>query len=163
MSALDVRPTGQQLVDLARKHVGERYVFGAIAPKFDPGYKGPWDCAELIAWVIYQAAGILYGCSTSDVENLAEADAYTGYFARDCLQRGTGITPGEAASFPGSVVLRIPKPGKRGHVVLSDGFGRTIEAHSTKLGVIESKLAGREWDVGILIPGIEYEQAKERK
>ena len=152
------RPTGQQLVDLARKHIGEPYVFGSIAPKYDAGYHGPWDCAEFPAWIIYQAAHILYGCSTSDPERVAEADAYTGYFARDCLQRGNGITVKEAATFPGALVLRLPKPRKTGHIVISDGLGGTVEAHSTKLGVIQHKLAGRAWDIGILVPGIEYTQ-----
>jgi len=57
---------------------------------------------------------------------------------------------------PGAAVLRRPQPGAVGHIVISDGRGGTVEAHSTKLGVIASTISGRRWDMGILVPQIEY-------
>jgi N-acetylmuramoyl-L-alanine amidase len=45
-----------------------------------------------------------------------------------------------------------------GHIVISDGQGGMVEAHSTNSGVICHTLSGRRWDMGILIPGISYEE-----
>jgi hypothetical protein len=70
---------------------------------------------------------------------------------------GRKITIQQAAGTPGAAVLRFPVPGGVGHIVFSDGSGGTIEAHSRKTGVIRSKLAGRRWDIGILVPDIEYQ------
>src|SRR5262249_53454021 len=55
-----------------------------------------------------------------------------------------------------AAVLRIPRAGALGHVVISDGAGGTVEAHSTRRGVIASTLSDRRWDMGILVPGISY-------
>lgn len=57
----------------------------------------------------------------------------------------------------GLAVLRGPGPSGIGHIVLSDGMAGTVEAHSSADGVIQSKLAGRRWDMGILIPEINYQ------
>jgi peptidoglycan hydrolase-like protein with peptidoglycan-binding domain len=42
---------------------------------------------------------------------------------------------------------------------VSNGAGGTVEAHSTKDGVIASTLSNRRWDMGILIPGVQYSQS----
>jgi len=55
--------SGPALVDLARQHLGEPYVFGSLAPKNNAAWKGPWDCAEFASWVLFQVAGILYSCN----------------------------------------------------------------------------------------------------
>jgi len=156
-----MRPTGQQVLDLARTRLGEPYLIGASVPKNDKNWHGPWDCAEFTAWVVFQVSGILYGCSTNDPKRAKAADAYTGFYARDSLKLGTGITVAEAAKFPGALVLRLAKGKKYGHIVFSDGHGGTIEAHSKNDGVVERVLAERDWNVGILIPGIEYVATKE--
>jgi N-acetylmuramoyl-L-alanine amidase len=62
----------------------------------------------------------------------------------------------QAARTRGAAVLRLPQSGAVGHIAISDGRGGTVEAHSTKKGVIQSTIAGRRWDVGILVPFIEY-------
>src|SRR5437899_2725286 len=59
---------------------------------------------------------------------------------------------------PGAAVLRSPQPGATGHIVISDGRGGTVEAHSAKAGVIASTMSGRRWDIGVLVPGIEYSE-----
>jgi N-acetylmuramoyl-L-alanine amidase len=46
------------------------------------------------------------------------------------------------------------------HVVISSGDGRTVEAHSTKRGVIESTVHGRRWSTGVLVPGIDVRSAR---
>ncbi len=151
--------SGQEILDLAKMHVGEQYVLGASVPKNNANWKGPWDCAEFTSWLAYQVAKKLYGCD-NNLGKPATADAYTGYWNRDALKLGRIITLEEAAKTPGANVLRVPVTGQTGHIVVSDGKGGTVEAHSTKSGVITSTLSGRRWDYGILVPGIDYTAKK---
>lgn len=146
--------TGERIVKAALEHLGERYVLGALAPKNDPAWDGPWDCAEFASWCVYQTAGILYGCNNNQ-GNPATADAYTGFWGRDARTLGKQISVAEAARIPGAAVLRLGA--KVGHIVISDGRGGTVEAHSSKTGVIRHTLNGRRWDLGILVPGVSYE------
>jgi len=146
---------GSRLVQLGRQHIGESYVLGSLAPKNNPRWKGPWDCAEFASWLVFQAAGRLYGCAVNTGDP-ASADAYTGFWGRDARQIGKTVSVEQAARTPGAAVLRLPQPGAIGHVAISDGRGGTVEAHSTKTGVIASTVAGRRWDVGILVPEIDY-------
>jgi len=147
--------TGDSLLGLAGGHIGEKYLLGTLVTKNNRAWKGPWDCAELVTWLVYQITGMLYGCD-NDAGDPATVDAYTGYWARDANQPGAKIPLGDAARTPGAVVLRIPAAGAMGHIVISDGQGGTVEAHSAKRGVIASTLAGRRWDTGIVVPGIAY-------
>ena len=146
--------TGEDLLRVATRHVGESYLLGVIAPKNNGQWNGPWDCAEFTSWVVFQASGILYGCNNNT--NPALADAFTGFWHRDVLSVGRRIDVETAASIPGAAVLRTPQPGLIGHIVFSDGKGGTREAHSRSTGVIRGKLSGRRWDMGVLVPGIEY-------
>jgi peptidoglycan hydrolase-like protein with peptidoglycan-binding domain len=62
-----------------------------------------------------------------------------------------------AAATPGAFLLRYPPaPGEMGHIAVSDGAGGTIEAASKNTGVVAGKVSGRRWDVGVLVPGIDY-------
>ncbi|MCI0717747.1 MAG: peptidoglycan-binding protein [Acidobacteria bacterium] len=61
----------------------------------------------------------------------------------------------------GAALLRVPGANAIGHIVISDGSGGTIEAHSSRRGVIRNKVSGRRWDMGILVPGILYEENSE--
>lgn len=153
---------GVRILQLARKHIGEPYVLGALAPKNNPQWKGPWDCAEFASWLVFQAAGVLYGCESNSA-NPAIADAFTGHWARDVERLGRRISVEQAARTPGAAVLRNPQPGAVGHIVISDGRGGTVEAHSTKAGVIASTVSGRRWDTGILIPRIEYSERADQE
>jgi N-acetylmuramoyl-L-alanine amidase len=147
-------PTGKDIVEVARRHIGEKYVFGAPVPKDNPAWRGPWDCAEFASWCIYQVSQKLYGCHSNSGAP-ASADAYTGYWGRDAGQLGIEIPFTQAAAIQGALVLRNPGE-KCGHIVISDGRGGTIEAHSTARGVIADTLDNRRWDIGILIPWITY-------
>jgi N-acetylmuramoyl-L-alanine amidase len=147
---------GKDLLNLAEKHIGERYTLGAIAPKSNPGWKGPWDCAEFCSWVVFQLTGTLYGCHTTS--DPALADAYTGFWARDVRNKGIKIGVEKAILTPGAALLRVPAPNLIGHIAFSDGEGGTIEAHSTKRGVIRAKATGRRWDMGILVQDIAYSE-----
>jgi hypothetical protein len=158
MSALTTLPsptTGENILQIARPHLSEPYFLGALAPKDNSNWKGPWDCAEFASWLVFQAAGFLYGCDNNS-GNPARADAFTGFWLDDAQTRGQVVSVDQAARTPGAFVLRKPQPGAIGHIVVSDGKGGTVEAHSHKDGVIASTLAGRRWDLGILVPGIQY-------
>jgi N-acetylmuramoyl-L-alanine amidase len=146
-------PTGDEVVSLAQEHVGERYVFGVVVPKENPNWSGPWDCAEFATWLVFTATRQLYGVAEPDGA-LAFADAWTGYWMRDSETRGTRIPVAEAAACPGAFVLR--HSATAGHIVLSDGRGGTVEAQSSRTGVVRGSLANRRWDAGVLVPWIEY-------
>ena len=148
--------TGNEILSLGNKHLREKYVLGAQVPKNNKSWKGPWDCAEFVSWAIFQVSGKLYGCD-NNLGNPAVADSYTGYFGSDAGVRGKIITVEQAARTPGAAILRIPATGLTGHIVISDGTGGTVEAHSTAKGVINSVINGRRWDFGILVPWIDYQ------
>ncbi len=41
-----VSATGEKVLQIARQHMGEKYVLGVLVPKNNAGWTGPWDCAE---------------------------------------------------------------------------------------------------------------------
>lgn len=149
--------TGKEILTLGNKHVGESYILGSQVPKNNKSWKGPWDCAEFVTWIIFQISGKLYGCN-NDLGNPATADAYTGYWRNDAETKGKIITVEQAARTPGAAILRVPAVGLSGHIVVSDGIGGTVEAHSHADGVINSVINGRRWDFGILVPWVDYSQ-----
>lgn len=148
--------TGRDLYAMSVPHIGEKYMLGTIVPKNDPSYDGPWDCAELASYLVYQLTTRLYGCA-NNTGDPRSADAYSGFWGRDAETLGKKVTVDEAAKIRGAIVVRLARHGLIGHVVISNGAGGTIEAHSTKAGVIASTLHGRRWDYGVLVPWIEYE------
>lgn len=137
------------VIAFALSYIGSKYVFGVVVPKKQKNYVGAFDCAEFIAYTAGQALDVFdYG--------VRNGDAYTGFFQQDAKDKGVIISVERAARIPGAIVLRYPKPGAIGHIAWSKGDGKTVEAHSTKYGVIESKIDGRRWDVGVLLPGLAY-------
>lgn len=151
--------TGDQLVKILLPHIGEKYHLGAIAPKDDPRYKGPWDCAEFASWGVFQISGKLYGCANNDGDP-GTADAYSGFWARDAERLGKKISIEKAQRIRGAVLIRMAAPGQVGHVAISKGDGRTVEAHSTKTGVLSLGISGRRWDFAVLVPWLEYTEAE---
>lgn len=148
---------GSDVLDLARLHLGEPYRMGAFAPKDNPNWKGPWDCAELASWLVYQTSARLFGCEDDDGEP-SLADAFTGYWRRDAHRLNAIIPVADAAALPGAFVLRFSRPGRVGHVVVSDGVGGTVEARSQHDGVCQASLNGRRWDLGVQIPWLRYQR-----
>ncbi|HWJ74432.1 MAG TPA: glycosyl hydrolase 108 family protein [Kaistia sp.] len=147
--------TGMGLLERARKHIGEKYQ-NIRVPKDAADWRGPWDCAEFVSWLVYQEGGILYGCLNNNAQP-AIADAYTGAWKRDSLSIGKRVSVEQAAATPGAFLLRYPPvDGEMGHIVVSDGQGGTVEAKGTLYGVVADKVSGRRWDVGVLVPGIDY-------
>lgn len=147
--------TGSAIVALAKTRIGEKYV-NVLVPKDDPNWHGPWDCAEFASWLVYQVAGVIYGC-TNDNDPPHTADAYTGAWKTDAQTKGKMVSVAEAAGTPGAFLLRYPPaPGEMGHIVVCDGQGGTIEAAGTAKGIVAGKVNGRRWDTGVLVPGIDY-------
>jgi hypothetical protein len=144
--------TAAKLLQIARRHLGEEYLLGAVAPKSNPDWRGPWDCAEFASWCVFQATGKLFGCRPLD--NPDRADAYTGFWGEDARKFGRVISVSQAAATPGAFLLRLPGSAI-GHVAISAGGGKTVEAHSRDKGVIEAGAAARRWDFGVLVPGID--------
>lgn len=140
-------PTGFDCLTLAAQHIGEKFVLGTIAPKTNPNYKGPWDCAEFVSWCILQATGISVG--------IRNGDAYTGYWKDDITTKCRAISMNDAKNTAGAVLLRYPNSAI-GHIVFSDGEGKTIEAMNKNNGVKRGKIDGRPWDVALLVNGIDY-------
>jgi hypothetical protein len=146
--------TGDAVVALARRHIGEPYILGARAPLANADWRGPWDCAEFAAWCLYQTNGILFGVEPR--HDPLRADAYTGYWAAHARAAGATVPVEQAVGIAGAFLLREPQSGRTGHIALSDGAGGTVEAHSSKRGVIAGQAGGRRWDYGILVPGLRY-------
>lgn len=143
--------TGKQIIKFAEQHIGEKYVLGARVSFDNANYKGPWDCAEFVSWVIYQTSGIKVGIKGNE--------AYTGYWANDEGKLCKKISISEAAQTFGAILFRSPgfKGIKIGHIAFSDGVGGTIEAKSSKDNVCKSVIKGRQWEYGLLVNNIEYE------
>lgn len=153
-------PKGEAILALAATRVGDRYVLGTLTPMRDPNYHGPWDCAQLASWALYQVAKVVYGCASDQVPDDGKGvlDAYTGYWARDAAKLpATRVHPWVAASTPGAFLLRVPGgDGMGGHIVISDGNGGTVEAMGTKYGVVTASADRRRWDMGIMPGGVEW-------
>jgi lysozyme family protein/peptidoglycan hydrolase-like protein with peptidoglycan-binding domain len=158
-SAAEFKGTGAGLLRRALQHVGEEYVNTQI-PKDDPNWKGPWDCAEFISWLVYQETGILYGCVDNNAKP-SKADAFTGAWQTDVERRGIRVSVDKAAATVGGIVLRYPPPGGMGHIALCDGKGGTVEAKGRKYGVVADTVHGRGWHTGVLIPGMKYDSVTE--
>jgi N-acetylmuramoyl-L-alanine amidase len=148
--------TGSAMLELARGHVGEAYE-NVLVPKNNPNWHGPWDCAEFMSWLVFQEAGLLYGC-INDNARPAVADAYTGAWQQDSARMGKRVPVEQAAAIKGGIVLRFPpEPGKMGHIAICDGEGGTVEAKGHAFGVVKDTIHRRRWDTGVLIPGVEYD------
>lgn len=148
--------TGTAMVELARQHIGDDYEF-VLVPKNNANWRGPWDCAEFGSWLVFQEATKLYGCVDNNA-NPATVESYSGAWKRDSANSGRAIAPNTAAAIAGAFLLRFPATGRMGHVAISDGQGGTVEAKSHSVGVVADTARERRWDVGVLIPGVEYDE-----
>ena len=128
-------------------HQGEKYVLGAVVPKEHPNWIGPWDCAEFVAWGIYQVSGRLVGCRAGRAPNgMPYYNSYTGWFGQDLPSCAVRVTESEAAEVPGCIALRIGRgEGQIGHIAVSRGGNQTIEAAGQREGVRCKRLKGRPW------------------
>lgn len=148
--------TGEELFALAATKKGQKYV-NVLVPKDNPNWNGPWDCAEFVSWVLFQKLKKLYGC-IDNKGNPAITEAYSGAWVRDAKD-GILIASDESdAMLTAGVILirKPPLPGRMGHVAISDGHGKTMEAAGTNLGVRAGNVSGRVWDHICRVPNVAY-------
>lgn len=129
------RGTAEDFVQKALAQRGDRYVFGAEVNLND---KNPdtFDCSELVQWAAHQAGVTVPDGTMNQVP-----------FFR---QKGTQISVDQALRTRGALLFRP------GHVAISLGDGRTIEAKGRNYGVNVFSANGRGWTSGALIPGLKY-------
>lgn len=148
--------TGQDVIDIGSSRIGQAYLLGAHVPLDNPGWKGPWDCAEFTSWCAYQAYGLIFGAG--NVNKVAKADPYSGHWFTDAKSRGRVIRWQDALMIPGAALIRAPVPGKIGHVAFALGDGdRTLEARGKAFGLnVFPDAKSRPWSIGCLLPGVDY-------
>ncbi|WP_323389771.1 peptidoglycan-binding protein [Myxococcus qinghaiensis] len=127
--------TAEAFVQKALAQKGDRYVFGAETNLNDPN-PSKFDCSELVQWAAHQAGVSVPDGTMNQVP----------YFK----QKGTTISVAEALRTRGALLYRP------GHVAISLGDGRTIEARGSAYGVNIFSANGRGWTSGALIPGLKY-------
>jgi len=127
--------TAEDFVQKALAQRGDRYVFGAETNLND---KNPdtFDCSELVQWAAHQAGVTVPDGTMNQVP----------FFK----QKGTQISVDQALKTRGALLFRP------GHVAISLGDGRTIEARGSAYGVNIFSAQGRGWTSGALIPGLKY-------
>ena len=148
---------GHDVLEIAARHLGEPYRFGARAELDNGDYQGPWDCAEFVTWCVRQAYGVTYG--TTRYPGSDGPDPWTQAWYNQGHRDGALIDIFKAVNTPGAVLIRKPGSNLSGHVAFSDGAGGTIEAYSTRRGVIRhlALAPGRFWHAGCLVPGVDYD------
>jgi spore coat assembly protein SafA len=124
----------EDFVRVALAQHGDRYVYGAETRLDDPD-PDTFDCSELVQWAAAQV-GVRF------------ADGSKWQLAA-IRQAGREISVEEAIRTPGALLFRP------GHVAISLGDGRTIEARGRAYGVGIFSAYGR-FTTGGLIPGMEY-------
>lgn len=131
--------TGRASVDAFVSHAlaqnGDRYVFGAETRMSDPNPR-VFDCSELVEWAAHQV-GV-------DVPDGSQNQR------RHSRNAGLRISVEQALRTRGALLFTD------GHVAISLGDGRTIEARSSRHGVGIFNGRGRGWEEAGLIPGMRY-------
>jgi hypothetical protein len=123
-----------RFVSLALQQAGNRYSFGAEASPSDPDPRA-FDCSELVEWAAARA-----GISPRVPDGSSAQRSH-------CERRGTMISKAVARRTKGALLF-MP-----GHVGISLGNGRTIEAMNPSQGVRQGNFDGRGWTGYARIPG----------
>ena len=131
--------TAQDFVKIALSQVGKPYVFGAEASPNNPNPRA-FDCSELVEWAAKRA-----GVNIPD-----GADNQFNY----CKKHGTVISVKKALQTPGALLFYRDL----GHVMISLGDGRVVEAGNSRVGVVvrPASVHGDKIAYGALIPGLKY-------
>lgn len=122
-----------QFVALALKQAGKRYVFGAYASPNNPNPTA-FDCSELVQWCCERVG--IKGCPRTSTEQ-----------RNWVAQHHTGISIAAGIHTKGALLFHP------GHVAISLGNGRTIEAMDARDGVRQGNANGRPWTAAGRIPG----------
>lgn len=123
-----------KFVALALQQAGKKYVFGAEASPTDANPRA-FDCSELVEWACARA-----GINPRMPDGSATQLAW-------CRSKGTTISVAAAINTKGALLF-MP-----GHVAISLGGGKTIEAMNPSNGVRQGNANGRGWTAGARVPG----------
>lgn len=129
------RGSAGMMVRRALEQQGDRYVFGAEVRLNDQN-PGVFDCSELVQWAVHQAGG-----SIPDGSQAQRA------WVR---KHGQTMSVEQALRTKGALLFTD------GHVAISLGDGRTIEARGRNYGVGVFNGRGRNWKEAGLVPGLQY-------
>jgi hypothetical protein len=105
------------------------------------------DCSGLFTWAFAQLGGYMYHGSNT-------------MWDRYCTSKGklkSGKRTDGKELKPGSAVFVLKNGDDRSHVGLYIGNGEVIEASSTELGVIKSKITNSKWGEWAELKGVDYE------
>lgn len=123
-----------QFVAIALQQAGKRYVFGAEAKASDPNPRS-FDCSELVEWAAARV-GINPRMPDGSANQLAH-----------CRRHGTTLSVQQGINTKGALLFQP------GHVAISLGNGKTIEAMNPSAGVRQGNANGRGWTSAGKIPG----------
>jgi peptidoglycan hydrolase-like protein with peptidoglycan-binding domain len=129
------RGTADAFVQRALAQNGDRYIFGAETNLNDANPRA-FDCSELVQWAAAQVGVSIPDGTMNQLPHIQRA--------------GKGISVDQALRTRGALLFRP------GHVAISLGDGRTIEARGSQYGVGIFNAHGRGWTAGGLIPGMQY-------
>jgi cell wall-associated NlpC family hydrolase len=124
-----------QFVAKALAQVGDKYVYGAEVDLDDPD-PDVFDCSELVQWACHQTGVYIPDGSTSQFNY--------------CSAKGTRISVDAARSIRGALLFHP------GHVAISLGDGRTVEAANPRVGVIIGTIGSR-FTSAARVPGMTYD------
>jgi cell wall-associated NlpC family hydrolase len=127
--------TAEAFVQKALAQQGDQYIFGITANPNDPNPKA-FDCSELVKWAAHQVGVSIPDGTMNQLPHIQRA--------------GLTIPVDRALKTRGALLFRP------GHVAISLGDGRTMEARNKKKGVRIFNANSMKWTVGGLIPGMKY-------
>lgn len=122
-------------VSKALAQAGDRYIFGAEARLTDSNPRA-FDCSELVEWAAAQAGVRFVDGSANQIAACRRA--------RRTVPVSQGIRTRGALLY------------KPGHIAISLGDGRTIEARNSRVGVVIGGAGDIRWTEAGLIPGLNY-------
>lgn len=135
----------QHMLDAGMAQVGDQYVWGVDTDPDDPD-PSKFDCAEFTQWTAHQVGIDLDGASYLQFLQLKA--------------QGLLIPVEQAENTPGAILFHFSSEPVEGggrpssaHVALSLGNGKTVEAASTREGVV-SKDAGDRFNYAAVLPGL---------
>ena len=129
------RGSADMMVKRALDQQGDRYIFGAEV-KLNDQNPGVFDCSELVQWAVHQAGGSIPDGSQAQRAHVRK--------------HGQTMSIDQALRTRGALLFTD------GHVAISLGDGRTIEARGKNYGVGVFNARGRNWKEAGTIPGLQY-------
>lgn len=123
-----------RFVSTALKQAGKRYVWGAEASPSDPNPRA-FDCSELVQYAASRA-GIRPAVPDGSANQLSH-----------CRRHGTTVSVNNGINTKGALLFQP------GHVAISLGNGKTIEAMNPSQGVRQGNAKGRSWSAAARVPG----------